>query len=82
MWMATDDELREAVRAALVVAAFPVNPVREDHIRLLARHCEDLLAAVAVERERCAKVMEGEFRDGGFPGCRPPADAIRKDSPY
>jgi hypothetical protein len=80
-WMAIDDEIREAVRAALAVAAFAVNPILEDHIRFLARHCEDLLAAVAVERERCAKVMAGVFRGGGFPGFGPLADAIRKDAP-
>jgi len=80
--MATDDEIREAVRAALAAAAFPVNPVRERHIRTLAHYCEGLLAAVAAERERCATVMEGVFRDGGFPGFGPLADAIRRDPPH
>ena len=79
--MATDDGIREAVRAALAAAAFRVNPVREDHIRTLARHCEDLLTAVAAERERCATVMECVFREGGFPGFGPLADAIRQDPP-
>jgi hypothetical protein len=79
--MATDDEIREAVRAALAAAAFPVNPVRERHIRTLARHCEDLLSAVAAERERCATVMEGVFRDDSFPGFGPLAAAIRREPP-
>jgi hypothetical protein len=54
--------------------------VDSDHT--LARHCEGLRAAVAAERERCATVMEGVFRDGGFPGFGPLADAIGKDPPH